>query len=98
MTSSTHCPKCDQPLTQVGRNPLVEMLARHAQRSPDWLGLVVASQPEFDVKAPLQALNLFPFDTQSESNHSERYQTTETCFATTTTDAVCPTQIAIASS
>lgn len=53
---------------EAGRNPLVEMLARNAQRLPDWLGLVVTSRPELDVKTPLQALNPFPLNTQSESN------------------------------
>ena len=56
---------------EAGRNPLVEMLARNAQRLPDWLGLVVTSRPEFDVKTPLQALNPFPLDTQSESNRAD---------------------------
>jgi len=57
--------------SEAGRNPLVEMLARNAQRLPDWLGLVVTSRPEFDVKTPLQALNPFPLDTQSESNRAD---------------------------
>ncbi|MCX6901619.1 MAG: TIR domain-containing protein [Verrucomicrobia bacterium] len=56
---------------EAGRNPLVEMLARNAQRLPDWLGLVVTSRPEFDVKTPLQALNPFTLDTQSESNRAD---------------------------
>jgi transcription elongation factor Elf1 len=56
---------------EAGRNPLVEMLARNAQRLHDWLGLVVTSRPEFDVKTPLQALNLFPLDTQCESNRAD---------------------------
>lgn len=56
---------------EAGRNPLVEMLARNAPRLPDWLGLVVTSRPEFDVKTPLQALNPFPLDTQSESNRAD---------------------------
>ena len=51
-----------------GRNPLVEMLAHNAQHLPDWLGLVVTSRPEFDVKTSLQALNPFPLDTKTESN------------------------------
>jgi hypothetical protein len=55
---------------EAGRNPLVEMLARNAQRLPGWLGLVVTNRPEFDVKTPLQALNPFPFDIQSESNRA----------------------------
>jgi hypothetical protein len=56
---------------EAGRNPLVEMLARNAQRLPAWLALVVTSRPEFDVKTPLQGLNPFPLDTQSEANHSD---------------------------
>jgi hypothetical protein len=51
-----------------GRNPLVEMLAHNAPHLPDWLGLVVTSRPECDVKSSLQALNPFPLDTKSESN------------------------------
>lgn len=56
---------------EAGRNPLVEMLARNAQRLPDWLGLVVTSRPEFDVKTPMQAMNPFPLDTRSESNRAD---------------------------
>ncbi len=56
---------------EAGRNPLVEMLARNAQRLPDWIGLVVTSRPEFNVKTPLQALNPFPLDTKSESNRAD---------------------------
>ncbi|MCB2231731.1 toll/interleukin-1 receptor domain-containing protein [bacterium] len=54
-----------------GRNPLAEMLARHVGRLPDWLGIVVTSRSEFDVKTPFQALNPIPFDTQSESNRTD---------------------------
>ncbi|MFZ4455987.1 MAG: TIR domain-containing protein [Bacteroidales bacterium] len=54
-----------------GRNPLVEMLARNAHHLPDWLGMVVTSRPEFDVKTPFQALNPFPLDTKSESNKAD---------------------------
>ncbi|MCX6901212.1 MAG: TIR domain-containing protein [Verrucomicrobia bacterium] len=57
--------------SRAGRNPLVEMLARNAQRLPDWIGLVVTSRPEFDVKTPLQALNPFPLDAKSESNRAD---------------------------
>jgi len=53
---------------EAGRNPLVEMLARHAPRLPDWIGLVVTSRPESNVIAPLQSLNPFPFETSSEKN------------------------------
>jgi hypothetical protein len=42
---------------EPGRNPLVEILARDAQRLPAWLGLVVVSRPEAGVTAPLQGLN-----------------------------------------
>ena len=57
--------------SEAGRNVLVEMLARNAPRLPDWLGLVVTSRPEFDVKNSLQALNPFPLDTTSESNRAD---------------------------
>jgi hypothetical protein len=53
---------------ESGRNPLVEMLARNAHHLPAWLGIIVTSRPEFDVKTPLQALNPFPLDTKSEFN------------------------------
>lgn len=53
---------------EAGRNPLVEMLAHHAPRLPDWIGLVVTSRPESNVIAPLQALNPFPFETSAEKN------------------------------
>lgn len=53
---------------EAGRNPLVELLARHAPRLPDWIGLVVTSRPESNVIAPLQGLNPFPFDTSSAKN------------------------------
>ena len=56
---------------QAAINPLVEMLARHARRLPEWLGIVVTSRPEYDVRTPLQALNPFPFDTSSESNRDD---------------------------
>ncbi len=56
---------------EVERNPLVEMLARDAQLLPDWLGVVVTSRPEFDVKISLQALNPFPIDTASDSNRAD---------------------------
>ena len=56
---------------ESGRNPLVEMLARNAHHLPDWLGIVVTSRPEFDVKTPFQALNPFPLDTKSESNPAD---------------------------
>jgi hypothetical protein len=56
---------------ESGRNPLVEMLARNAHHLPEWLGIVVTSRPEFDVKTPFQALNPFPLDTKSESNRAD---------------------------
>ena len=56
---------------ESGRNPLVEMLARIAHHLPEWLGIVVTSRPEFDVKTPFQALNPFPLDTKSESNKAD---------------------------
>jgi hypothetical protein len=56
---------------ESGRNPLVEMLARNANHLPIWLGLVVTSRPEFDVKTLFQALNPVPLDTKSESNRAD---------------------------
>jgi hypothetical protein len=56
---------------ESGRNPLVEMLARNVHHLPDWLGIVVTSRPEFDVKTPFQALNPYPLDTKSESNKAD---------------------------
>jgi len=53
---------------ESGRNPLVEMLARNAHHLPAWLGIIVTSRPEFDVKTPFQALIPFPLDTRSEFN------------------------------
>jgi WD40 repeat protein len=56
---------------EAGRNPLVEMLARHAPRLPDWLGLVVTSRPESAVQTPLQGLNPFVLDTRTEANRTD---------------------------
>lgn len=48
--------------TEGDRNPLVEMLAYHAPRLPEWLGILVSSRPEHEVKTPLQGLaGLQPF-------------------------------------
>ena len=49
-------------------NPLVEMLARNAQRLPAWLGLVVTSRPESDVAAPM---NPFVLDTATAPNRTD---------------------------
>jgi hypothetical protein len=46
-----------------GSNELVEMLARNAQRLPEWVGIVATSRPESDVVAPLQGLNPLTLDT-----------------------------------
>lgn len=56
---------------EAGRNPLVEMLARHAPRLPGWLGLVVTSRPESAVQTPLQGLNPFVLDTRTEANRAD---------------------------
>jgi len=56
---------------EAGRNALVEMLARHAPRLPDWLGLVVSSRPESAVQTPLQGLNPFVIDTRTEANRAD---------------------------
>jgi hypothetical protein len=55
----------------AGRSPLVEMLARHAPRLPDWIGIVVTSRPESAVKTPLQALNPCLLDTRTDANRSD---------------------------
>ena len=54
-----------------GRNELVEMLARNASRLPDWMGIVVTSRPDFDVRTPLQALRPISLDTATESNFND---------------------------
>jgi len=56
---------------ESGRNPLVDTLARNSHLLPAWLGMVVTSRPEFDVKTPFQALNPFPLDTKSKSNRAD---------------------------
>jgi hypothetical protein len=56
---------------EAGHNPLVEILAGNAQRLPKWLGFVVTSRPEFDVRTPFQALNPLPLDTRSQCNHDD---------------------------
>lgn len=56
---------------ETGRNPLVEMLARHTPRLPDWLGLIVTSRPESAVQTPLQGLNPFVLDTHTEANRAD---------------------------
>jgi WD40 repeat protein len=52
-------------------NPLVEMLARHAPQLPEWLCFVVTSRPEKNVTDPLQGLNPYILDTESESNKND---------------------------
>jgi len=54
-----------------GCNPLVEMLARDAQRLPEWLGIVVTSRPESAVQTPLQGLDPLILDTLSEKNRAD---------------------------
>ncbi|MCX6278002.1 MAG: toll/interleukin-1 receptor domain-containing protein [Bacteroidetes bacterium] len=56
---------------ESGRNPLVEMLARNAHHLPKWLGIVVTSRPEFDVKTPFQALSPLPIATNSNFNKED---------------------------
>lgn len=56
---------------ETARNPLVEMLAGNAQRLPHWLGLVVTSRPESEVKAPLQGLNPFVLETRTDANRGD---------------------------
>jgi hypothetical protein len=55
-----------------GRNPLVDMLARHAQNLPEWLGILATARPVSDVLAPLQGLKPpTPLDTTTESNRAD---------------------------
>ena len=56
---------------ESGHNPLVELLARDANRLPDWLGIIVTSRPESAVKTPLQGLNPFVLDTSNEANKND---------------------------
>ena len=49
-------------------NELVQLLARSATHLPDWIGILVTSRPELNVRGPLQGLNPFPFDATCESN------------------------------
>jgi hypothetical protein len=54
---------------EARRNPpLVEMLARHAPRLPDWLGFVVTSRPESHVELPLQSERPVLIDRTSDKN------------------------------
>ncbi len=57
--------------SEAGRNPLVEILARHAPRLPDWIGIVVTSRPESAVRAPLQGLNPLILNSRSEANRAD---------------------------
>jgi hypothetical protein len=56
---------------EAGRNPLVEMLAYNAQHLPVWLGLVITSRPENDVRSPLQGLKPFVLDACSSDNRDD---------------------------
>jgi transcription initiation factor TFIIIB Brf1 subunit/transcription initiation factor TFIIB len=56
---------------EAERNPLAELLARDAYNLPTWIGLVVTSRRESNVVAPLQGLNPFPFDAQSDANRED---------------------------
>lgn len=53
------------------RNPLVEMLAQQAPLLPKWLCIVVTSRSEKNVTDPLQGLNPFILDTDSETNKED---------------------------
>ena len=56
---------------EAGRNPLVEILALNAPRLPDWISLVATSRPESAVVGPLQGLNPFVLDTESDKNRDD---------------------------
>ena len=57
--------------SEGSRNPLVELLARHADALPEWLGIVVTSRPETSVTGPLSMYNPLVLDTGTEANHTD---------------------------
>lgn len=54
-----------------GGNRLSELLARHAQRLPDWLGLLVTSRPEPQLEQILKPLSSIAIDGQSAQNRQD---------------------------
>jgi tetratricopeptide (TPR) repeat protein len=51
-----------------GGNALAELLVKHADRLPDWLGILVTSRPEPYLEQMLKPLAGLSFDGQSEHN------------------------------
>jgi hypothetical protein len=60
---------------EAWRNPLVDMLARNAQRLPDWLGSSCPADRSLMSQLRCKALNPFSLVAQSESNRADiRYK------------------------
>ena len=56
---------------ELGKNTLVELLARDGNRLPDWLGLIVTSRPDSAIKSSLQGLNPIIIDQKKEANRKD---------------------------
>ncbi|MEW8692312.1 MAG: hypothetical protein AB2535_14650 [Candidatus Thiodiazotropha endolucinida] len=54
-----------------GLNTLASFIAAEFPRTPGWLRLVITSRPEKEVTVPLQGLNPFFLDTETEANHGD---------------------------
>lgn len=54
-----------------GGNALAELLAKHAERLPDWLGVLVTSRPEPYLVQMLKTLSGAAVDGQSEQNRQD---------------------------
>jgi TIR domain/AAA ATPase domain len=57
--------------TRNGRNELASFIAAEFPKVPAWVRLVVTSRPEKEVTGPLQGLNPFILDTETEANLSD---------------------------
>ena len=57
--------------TRDDRNALASFIAAEFPRTPGWLRLVITSRPEKAVTAPLQGLNPFILDTETEANRAD---------------------------
>lgn len=58
----------DEAGSNNGGNALAELLVKHADRLPDWLGILVTSRPEPYLEQMLKPLAGLSFDGQSEHN------------------------------
>jgi WD40 repeat protein len=57
--------------TEGGRNEIAELFARDAGRLPDWIGIVVTSRPESEIKETLKGLKPFIIKTGAEDNRKD---------------------------